>query len=487
MISPKEIKVLDINTEFFGVKSVTLMENAGKSVAEFILNELKITNEQILILCGPGNNGGDGFVAARYLSGKNKVIVFLTAQERQIKTELSIQNFSKLKKLNIKIYDINSLNKIDELLKTSTLIIDSMLGIGISGELREPYINLVEKINELNDKTIISVDVPTGIYTKKHIIPNFTITFHDKKTSMHQSNSGNIIISDIGIPKKAIEFIGSGELSVYYPRPKTHSHKGQNGKVLVIGGGPYCGAPALSGLAAMRTGCDLVNIASPKSVSGIISSFSPNLIVKELKGKFLSYDHLPVIEKLIKISDSIIIGPGIGNRKETEKTVITLVKFITENKKPLVIDADAIKPIGENLRIIKNTNTVITPHIGEFKDLTGVSLNANINDRIKKTSKWTKKIGVGLLLKGHIDVISNGQEVKLNDIHSVAMTVGGTGDVLAGVIGSLLSRGVDTFNAMRIAAFINGMAGVEAFKNKSYGMIATDLIEEIPKILTKYL
>jgi NAD(P)H-hydrate epimerase len=183
----------------------------------------------------------------------------------------------------------------------------------------------------------------------------------------------------------------------------------------------------------------------------------------------------------------VIIGPGLGDEKDTERVVIDIIKSAIKKQKSLVIDADAIKPIGKNLDIIKNTKTVITPHIREFKDLSGLSLSDNLDDRINEINRWLVKIGVNIFLKSYIDILSNGKMNKLNDIHNVAMTVGGTGDVLAGIIGSLLSKNVDTFNAMRIAAFINGMAGVECFKRKSFGMLATDIIDEIPYILKKYL
>ena len=143
MISGKEIKVIDKNSEFFGVPTIKLMENAGKGIADFIINKLKPESNEILIFCGTGNNGGDGFVAARYLASKYNVSIFLTGKETDIRTDISKNNFQKLKKFNIKIYDIDSLNKIDELLSENKIVIDSMLGIGLSGNLRKPYSTIV--------------------------------------------------------------------------------------------------------------------------------------------------------------------------------------------------------------------------------------------------------------------------------------------------------------------------------------------------------
>ena len=503
MISGKEIKVLDKNAEFHGVPAIKLMENAGKGVADFIINELKPESKEILFFCGTGNNGGDGFVAARYLANKYNVSVFLTGKKHDIRTDISKDNFQKLKK--IKIYDIDSLNKIDELLSKNSIIIDSMLGIGLSGNLRNPYSTIVKKTNTVKNKIIISVDIPTGLGTNATIKPNYTITFHDVKTGMNKENSGDIKMVDIGIPKKASEYVGPGELSTFYPRPKKDSHKGENGRLLVVGGGPYYGAPALSSFAAQRTGIDLIFVATPKKVARAITSYSPllikpirlakdvaklspTLIVKELNSENnLVSDDIKIVETLVNKVDALCIGPGLGSENETQKAVEKIIDFFVKNKKSIVIDADAIKVVGKNPGLIKNSQTVITPHTGEFKELTGVRLSSSLDERKKNVEKWAQKLGVTILLKGPIDIISNGKETKLNDIHNEAMTVGGTGDVLAGIIGALLSKGVEPFNAARIGVFINGAAGNNAFKKRSYGLIATDIIEEIPEVLKKYL
>jgi NAD(P)H-hydrate epimerase len=506
MISGKEIKVLDKNAEFYGVPTIKLMENAGKGVADFIINKLKKQEgNEILFFCGTGNNGGDGFVAARYLANKYNVSVFLTGKEKDIQTIISKDNFQKLKKSNVKIYDIDSLNKIDELLSKNNIIVDSMLGIGLSGNLREPYSTIVKKINVVKNITIISVDVPTGLGTNTKVKPDYTVTFHDVKIGMTNENSGDIKMVDIGIPKKAVEYVGPGELSTYYPIPKKESHKGENGRLLVVGGGPYYGAPAISSFAAQRTGIDLIFVATPKKVARAITSYSPllikpvrlakdiailspTLIVKELNNEnYLVSNDLGIVETLVDKVDALVIGPGLGSENETQKAVEKIINLFVKNKKPIVIDADAIKVVGKKPVLVKNSQTVITPHAGEFQELTGVKLSNVLDERKKNVEIWAKKLGVVILLKGPIDIISNGEETKLNDIHNPSMTVGGTGDVLAGIVGALLAKGVEPFNAARMGIFINGAAGNNAFEKKSYGLIATDVIEEIPNILKKYL
>ena len=483
MISEAEIKVLDKNSEYFGVPILQLMENAGNGVAEYVRNIIKSTKKNILILCGAGNNGGDGFVAARYLRQYYKVSIFLA--ETKIKTEIAQKNYQKLQTYDVKIY--TSPRDIDTLLIENDIYIDALLGIGLTGELKEPYVTIVNKINATKNKVIVSIDVPTGLGTTQSITPDHTVTFHDIKEGMHKKNSGNIQVVDIGIPQEATTYVGPGELSVYYPRPVKKSHKGDNGIVLVIGGGPYIGAPALCGIAALRTGVDLVYIATPKRSWESVAAFSPNFIVKDLHDDMLTINDIPTIEELLHKCTAVVLGPGLGTAKETEEAIIPLIRRIIAEKKPLVLDADAIKPVGENLQCVQDSATVVTPHVGEFKKLTGITLSQDIDTRINAVKNWAEKIGITIFLKGYIDVLSDGTNIKQNKVHNEAMTVGGTGDVLAGIIGALLSKGVKPFNAVRIAAFLNGEAGNEAFQKKSYGLIATDIIDEIPAVLKKYL
>jgi NAD(P)H-hydrate epimerase len=232
---------------------------------------------------------------------------------------------------------------------------------------------------------------------------------------------------------------------------------------------------------------DLVYIATPQRSWESVAAFSPNFIVKDLTHDLLTKEDLPAIEELLRKCTGVILGPGLGASPETEEAIILLVKRIIEEKKPLVLDADAIKPIGEHLTLIQNTTTVVTPHVGEFKKLTGITLSQELSERMTLVKEWAQKLGITFFLKGYIDVLSNGSDIKQNKIHNEAMTVGGTGDVLAGIIGALLSKGVKPYEAVRIAAFLNGEAGNEAFQKKSYGLLATDIIEEIPNILKKYL
>lgn len=486
MIPGSEVRVLDKNADFLGVPPEKLMETAGKNVAEFILSKYK--GKKILVLCGTGNNGGDGFVAARYISQHQPVTVFLVGTEKKIRTNLAKKNFVKLKSGDVKVFDITDEKKLSGLIEGSDVIADAMLGIGLSGDLREPFRSIVDMIHAQKKKKIVSVDIPSGLGTNLSVHPHHCITFHAMKEGMNKKTCGDIIVVDIGIPSDASLYIGPGDLSVYYPRPKKNSHKGDNGKVLVVGGGPYYGAPVLSALATLRTGADLVYIATPQETARRISCFSPNFIVHPLQGQdTITKDDIPDIEHYVEKSDAVILGPGMGNASETRDAVPKLVKKILEMDKPLVLDADGLKALSKKRDILKHSKTVITPHAGEFTIFTSDLIPEDIEQRKKLVSSWAKKLDITIFLKGSIDIISDGRITKLNRVHNEAMTVGGTGDVLAGIIGALLSKRVRGMNAARIAAFLNGEAGNRAFSKRSYGLLATDIIEEIPLVLKEYL
>jgi NAD(P)H-hydrate epimerase len=478
MIPFKEVNVLDINSAYLGIPTSQLMENAGEKTAKTAMERFEIKGKKIAVICGPGNNGGDGYVAARYLSDNCEVALFLVKPEGSIRSEISKANFEKIKG-KITVLDASILKKNIE---STSLIIDCMLGIGISGEIRDPYLSCIKQVNEL-DIPVLSVDVPSGLGAKDSVQPKITVTFHDTKEGMTKENSGEIVIADIGIPKDAERFCGPGEF-VFYPKPKLNSHKGDNGRLLVIGGGPYSGAPALAGLSAYRIGVDLVHIATPKKTYKIIASYSPNFIVHKLSGKVFVKEDLEVVFGLLDKVDAVVLGPGIGDHPDTSSAVL---EFIKAYNKPLVIDADAIKAISSNPDVLKGKSGIITPHAGEFRILNGENIEADLEKRTEQVKALSGKLGVTILLKGEIDIISDGKYIKLNKTGNPAMSVGGTGDVLAGLCGGMLSKGISPYASARIGAFTNGTAGDLAFKDLGFSMMATDVIDKIPIVLNSFI
>ncbi len=269
---------------------------------------------------------------------------------------------------------------------------------------------------------------------------------------------------------------------VYKKRPEW-SHKGDFGRLLVIGGSKtYTGAPALvayAALASLRAGADLVLVAAPERAANIIASFSPNLIAEPFEGENFAKKHLKKVMELVEKFDAVAIGSGLGTAKETQEFV---KKFIEKVRKPCVVDADAIKVLkGKRL----GKNFVLTPHAYEFYHISGKKPGQDVVSRVKAVENFAKRISSTILLKGAIDIISDGKRTALNRTGNPYMTVGGTGDVLTGVCGGLLARGIPPFKAACTSAYITGRAGDLAAKEKGEGLLATDVIEKIPEVIMK--
>jgi len=266
---------------------------------------------------------------------------------------------------------------------------------------------------------------------------------------------------------------------IYKPRKKW-SHKGNFGSLLVIGGSKkYSGSPAFNALSAYRSGVDLVTVAAPRRVADIVASFSPDLITHPLEGDYLNETHLDDIFILAGGSDAVVIGGGLERNKKTLVTVNKILKGLTI---PCVIDADAIHAVAKNKKVLRK-DFLITPHSNEFFVLTGIKPEPGMKRRINLVKKAAAKLGCIILLKGYVDVISDGKRVAVNKTGNPYMTVGGTGDTLTGICGALLARGVEPFDAACAACYINGRAGDLAAKKFREGFIASDLMNEIPKVI----
>lgn len=477
MISAIEMRILDRNAKYAGIRTLDLMEAAGKAVAEVAGAEF--AGKRVLVVCGPGNNGGDGLVAARYLAQDGaRVTVLIARSPDQFSTPEAATNFERLRDVSI----LAGLDRSEEAIAETDLIIDALLGIGAEGNLREPFAPLVQRMNA-SGKPILSVDVPSGLGTDLAVRPMMTVALHDAKEGMTPENSGRIRIVDIGIPSKVATMIGPGEF-LLYPFPRPTSHKGQNGRVLVIAGGPYTGAPALVGFGALGVGADLVHIATPALAATVVASYSPMLIVHPLVGHRLFREDLRQVLELMSRADAAAIGPGLGDVEGTMEAVRDIVRNLTI---PIVVDADAIKAVAADPKCIAGKAAVLTPHSREFQTLTGKSLPDSPEARGEFVREAAKSFGATVLLKGPVDIVSDGTRLKFNYTHNVGMTVGGTGDVLCGVTAGLIAKGMGLFDAARLAAFTNGTAGNLAFEEKSYGLTSVDVADNLGRILAKYL
>ncbi|HEV8595630.1 MAG TPA: NAD(P)H-hydrate epimerase, partial [Thermoplasmata archaeon] len=341
MLTATEMRVLDRNAEWMGVKTLDLMENAGRAVADAVLNEFAAKGKRVLVVCGTGNNGGDGLVAARYLKAACDVTVLLAKPPSEIATSGALQNYERAKD---SVPIVVGPEHAKELIRKADVVVDALLGTGAHGAVKEPFLSLIRAMNE-GEKPIVSVDVPSGLGTDLAVRPTATVALHEAKEGMTEQNSGTILVAPIGIPPEVERTIGPGEFA-YYPVPPSESHKGMNGRLLVIGGGPFTGAPAFVATAAYRIGADTVHIATPDRAYPVIASFSPNFIVHSLGGSRLVRADAATVFDLASEMDAVVIGPGLGNSDATLEAIREIVKGLTV---PIVLDADAFPALSGHL------------------------------------------------------------------------------------------------------------------------------------------
>ena len=483
------MRVIDANAEAMGIPKSSLMENAGKCIAEKLSEISKAC--KVSIFAGTGGNGGDGFVAARHLLNKGyNVDIHLFGHPLQIKSPESQKNWNVLQEISNEtnsiiinqIEDTSQLKSID-----SDIIVDAILGTGIKGRLREPISSAVDIINN-SSSVVIAVDIPTGLDPQtgtvddKAIKADFTVTFHKEKSGIKKAETeyvGSVHVCDIGIPIEAELFTGPGDLLRLNNR-EMNSHKGQNGSVLIVGGNRnYSGAPALAALSSLRSGVDLSVVACPNSVASPIRSYSPDLIVDSLSDNYITFDDTSRILELSEDADAMVLGCGMGREEESG---LALNEMIEKIQMPIVIDADALKILDLDLISKYNGEVILTPHKTEFKAFFGIDIPEKIEQKIDVVSEASKECKSTILLKGVVDIISNGKSVKLNSTGNPGMTVGGTGDILAGLVGGLLAQGHKAYEAAYLGSFINGAAGDLARKDYGYNFLASDILKYIPRV-----
>jgi hydroxyethylthiazole kinase-like uncharacterized protein yjeF len=252
---------------------------------------------------------------------------------------------------------------------------------------------------------------------------------------------------------------------------------------LSIGGSKvFSGAPALVSLAALRTGVDVVYVAAPDKTAAAISSMSPDLITVKLEGDYLNPKNVDTLKPYIDKVDAVVLGPGLGLEPETKAFVKDCIVAVEKAGKPLLLDADGLKAFGSFKRSLK-VPLVLTPHAGEYAVLTGQNLSGDLESDVKAVQRTARSLAAVILLKGPVDAICSGSGVKLNFTGNAGMTVGGTGDVLSGIVGGLLAQKVDAFEAAVTGAFVNGAAGDFVANSVGFHMMATDLLAWIPTVL----
>ena len=502
--SSEELSILDNNSEWLGIPKSHLMECAGYSFATEIIAQGYIEDKaKVAIFCGTGNNGGDGFVVARHLSSYGvKVLVILVGTPDKIRTKEARINWNIIfdhLTYSIKTVFINdstdakTIKKIIENDQAYSLIVDGLLGTGIEGKIREPISSVIDLINNVKENEkgrikVASIDVPSGLDSDtgkipdKAVNPDLVVTFHRVKKGLKTTAKYKIIEKSIGIPPEASIFVGKGDVLPNLKTRNLDTHKGEFGRVLVIGGSKnYSGAPAYTSLSCIQFGCDLVITYVPEVIGNVLRNYSPNMIVRTSPGNWLTTKALEEILWLVDWANAIVIGPGLGTENASEELLLKIFENVDKTKKSYVIDADALKLIKSHLDVIKGKNVVLTPHEGELKIISGIDLPPynDIERRGTEIFKIAKNLDVTLLVKGPYDYISDGNKLKINKTGCPEMSIGGTGDVLAGLCASFLTTGSNLFQAACSAAFLNGYIGEYCKKSLGSRFTAMDMINNI--------
>lgn len=487
VLTPTQMKSIDKNTEYNHIPTLLLMENAGAQIAHYIKNTHP-NKKKISIYAGSGGNGGDGLVAARHLLNYGyQVKIFLLTKPENIKNPDTKRNYQSIKliaeagSLNLKIITDSTQIKPDN----SDIIIDAILGTGVKDKLREPISTAVDTIN-YSPAIVISVDIPTGLNPAdgktydKQVIPQTTITLHKPKTGLTLANdtyTGKIEVVDIGIPEISELYTGSGDL-LKIRKPHINSHKNQNGSILIIGSNPdYIGACVFAANAALSQHIDLVYILAPQKPAQIIKQYNPEFIVRSVPSDVLTVESYNLASDLIDKVDAILLGSGAGLDKKTGELFNQIVK---NSQKPIVLDADALKLV--DVKNTKNKQVIITPHAHEFEIFFNTKLEKNTDDKIEQLCNLSKEYDLTITLKGVIDIITTTDDYKLNKTGNAGMTIGGTGDILAGLTTALITKTDTPYTAAYIATFMIGTAADKALKIKGENYTIEDIIENLQKM-----
>ena len=445
VVSAEVMRAVDKNADAW-ISARERMESAGTQLANAVRMEKP---GSVLFLCGSGNNGGDGYVAARHLAEETAVTVVSFGA----KTPEAKSAFAALAASPVALFEVRT--EADLPLFSADVIVDCLLGTGAVPPLRPLYAEAVSRMNAASAK-VIACDVPT---------PEARA---DRVCAFHLAKTDGAEVYKIGIPLAAEVFCGEGDLLSVQAK-ESAAHKGAGGTVLVIGGGPYQGAPFFAGEAAFRAGADIVRVASP------VDGFMPDVILERLAGEKITAEHKARLIALAEAADVVIAGPGLGSDAESLDTV----REVVPHAKRAVVDADLLRLPLPRAR----EETIYTPHAGEFARLFGKAPE-DLAERGRAVREAAASCGAVIILKGETDVISDGCRVRFNRSGCQAMTVGGTGDVLSGVCGGLLCR-MPAFEAACAAVYAEGRAGEKAASVVGDGMMPSDLLKEIAGILWK--
>lgn len=507
LATPSEMKKIDeIAINQYGIPGILLMENAALQVAKKAAEMMAADrNGRIVAVTGKGNNGGDAFAAIRHLHQWGFPVSIISLVNRADISGDAALFLQILEKTGIEIcYTDDEYFLRHELQKLNTpdLILDGIFGTGIHGEVTGIFAVAIDAINN-SDARVLSVDIPSGINGRTGQVcgvavkADQTVTFSMPKPGLWQypgrAHAGIVTVADIGIPAGAVPTDLPGELlqpdimSEMLPVRPADGHKGTFGKILVISGSTgMTGSGTLAAKAAFKTGSGLVYLAVPGSLAPIYGAAIPEAITvpqPDCDG-VIGPESLKGLLELAQTMDAVVIGPGLSARPPVAEWVR---RFVVQCGIPAVIDADALNVLTPEVLAERKSPTVITPHPGEFSRLTGLAISEIQADRIGRAVAFSKHYGVTVVLKGAGTVISCPDgKYSINPSGHSCLAVAGSGDVLAGITGSLIGQGVFHEKAAALAVFIHGRCGEAlAAGIDCAGFMAGEICNEIPSVMAE--
>ena len=464
-----EVAVLDGNAAALGIDESSLMDAAGMALAEAAA---EMADGAVLVLCGPGNNGGDGFVAARYLREWGTEVSVLASHA--ISRGETAREARRSTGAEVRVWP-------EQPYGGRTLVVDCLLGAGAAGpgySLRGPIKEIAAWAGGLG-LPVLACDIPTGLGGPDALQADATITFHSMKEGLASTGSGVVTVAPLPWPAD-VENCGPGD-AARYPPLDASARKGDRGRLWVIGGGPYHGAPLLAGMAAARSGCDLVHVAMP-SAAAARAEWPPTLIPEVLPDEDkLTEASLAHVASAFgaRGAQALVIGPGLGRDEATMQAVGALLKQASQKGIPVVVDADAINALPKGAWPV-GLQGVATPHPKEAERwLEGASPVEALADCSGES--------VTIVVTGPEDSLTGpeGRVCRATGGHS-RMAVGGTGDLLAGTIGGLLAQGMAAWPAARLGCALLREAGARAAQGTGPGLLAEDVPVELARVLSEW-
>ena len=514
ILTPQQMKQADETAiKRFRIPSLVLMENAGSAVADVIGNILPGGIESqsdntfsVLVICGKGNNGGDGFVISRILHERGfDVTTVIMEHPRSFSADASVQYRMLLDAAPDRSPVAYTPAFVKKRRDQFTVIVDAMLGTSFRGALRGKYRTIMQWCNRKN-AVRVAVDIPTGLNGETGEVvsdafrADVTVTMSNPKIGFYlgraKEYTGDVIPAAIGIPRNAvpvsmIQLASRTDISRTFPKRAVNSHKHSVGKIFVLAGSrSMMGAALLSSSAAMRTGAGQVILGLPESEYVVAAKRTLEVMPLPLPATVdstVSMDALPEILRRMEWCDVMLIGCGLSRNGETQELIRTVIK---QCRTPMVIDADALTALAADMSVLKRhskRNLVLTPHVGEFSRLSGLSSKEIERDTFSLAAHFAKEYRVTLVLKGAPSIVADARGmISVNSTGNPGMSTAGSGDVLAGIIAALIGQGNAPVDAAINGVYIHGAAGDAAAEKKSMqGMIARDIISMLPSVIRK--